>query len=308
MHPVARTREVQFSRAGFTLVEVLVVIGIIALLMAIVLPAVQQARFAARRVECLNRMRQIGLAIHAFESDHTRFPPGKSNVTTDPAHLELSWLAYLLPWLEQAPLWHDSMEAYRYNRLPYSNPPHTPFGKAVAPFQCPLDSRVAQPQLAPSIGNRFVGLTSYIGVSGIDRFDTAGILYFGSTTRFGDITDGTSNTLVFGERPPSSDYNFGWWYTGAGQDGTGNVDLFMGVSEVANETHSYVGPKGCAGRYHFKAATIDDPCAFLHFWSLHPGGAHFALADGSVRFFSYHASSVIEKLATRAGGEIIGEF
>ncbi len=228
--------------AGFTTIELLVVLGVISVLLALLLPAVQLARGTARQAECKNKLRQIGLAIHNFESSYRRFPAGKTSVRSEPQNPEMSWLAAILPYVEESALFEQSMSAFGLMRSPYSNPPHVGLGRAVKAFACPEDSRVDTPQSASSLKGSGVGLTSYIGVSGIDFRDTAGALYFDSSTRFGDITDGSSNTLLAGERPPSPDFNLGWWYTGSGQDGSGNADMFMGVQErVAEPTSRFTG-------------------------------------------------------------------
>jgi prepilin-type processing-associated H-X9-DG protein len=104
-----------------------------------------------------------------------------------------------------------------------------------------------------------------------------------------------------GERPPSADFWYGWWYAGYGQAGTGSADMLLGVRE-----RNLGGPfvSDCpAGPYHFREGRADNQCDLFHFWSLHPGGAHFLFADGSVRFLAYSADAILPALATRAGGE-----
>lgn len=113
---------------------------------------------------------------------------------------------------------------------------------------------------------------------------------------------GTSNTLMLGERPPSSDLQFGWWYVGVGQQLTGSADLILVVRE-ANLQPVTSGSKCGPGNYPFMASRFDDPRGMFHFWSLHPGGAHFALADGSVRLLSHSANAIMPALASRAGDE-----
>ena len=295
----------QHARCGFTVVELLVVMAVIGLLVGLLLPAVQQTRSSARRIDCANKLRQLGLAIHNFESVHKHFPSGKTDLREHPLRGEMSWHVPLLPFLEQTALWGQSTAAFAVNPYPYSNPPHSPLGKAVAAFGCPEDSRVEQPQSASSLGGAYAGLTSYLGVSGIDYRVQNGVFHFGSAVRFADIKDGSSNTLAIGERPPSPDFNFGWWYTGAGQNGTGNADMFLGVEERIAGLSSQFAGRGCPDVSQFSTGNSDKFCDALHFWSLHPGGAHFVLADGSVRFMSYSSSAAILKsMATRSGGEV----
>ncbi len=145
-----------------------------------------------------------------------------------------------------------------------------------------------------------VAFTSYLGSSGTSYLKKNGVLYADSTTRWADVTDGLSNTLLLGERPPSSDFRLGWWYRGWGlyKDGTG--ETVLGVRE-RNFSDDY--PTCKPGPYHFDAGTKGE-CDLFHFWSFHPGGAHFAFCDGSVKFLRYSADEVLPALATRAGGEV----
>ncbi len=295
----------QTQRPGFTVIELLVVIGIMGVLMALLLPAVQQARGAARLTECRNKLRQIGLAVHNFESTYRKFPAGKTSEPSEPKRPEMSWLTAILPFVEQSALFDTSMAAFELNRVPYANPPHTGLGQAVRAFGCSEDSRVENSQSVSALNGALVGLTSYLGVSGIDFRDTDGVLYFDSQTRFGDITDGTSNTLLAAERPPSPDFNFGWWYSGTGQNGTGNADMHMGVQERVAEPVSRLTAGGCPAVSEFSAGRIDKYCDTLHFWSLHSGGGgNFLYCDGSVRFLSYSSAHLLPAQATRSGGEV----
>jgi prepilin-type processing-associated H-X9-DG protein len=131
------------------------------------------------------------------------------------------------------------------------------------------------------------------------------------------ISDGTSNTLMIGERPPSGDWFFGWWFAGAGyvntqvtpntQNGTG--DVVLGTADTDFPTALSFGFNGgytCAStKYLFQAGKVTDNCDMAHFWSFHSGGANFAMADGSVRFLNYSVDPTIMKsLGTRSGGEV----
>jgi prepilin-type processing-associated H-X9-DG protein len=107
-------------------------------------------------------------------------------------------------------------------------------------------------------------------------------------------------TLAVGERPPSAELDFGWWYAGWGQAKDGSADMVLGVRE-RNVIGQYCPP----GPYMFVPAKLADQCAMFHFWSPHPNGANFLFADGSVRFLSYSADSILPALATRAGGETV---
>ncbi len=176
----------------------------------------------------------------------------------------------------------------------------------VPAFLCPSDGRVTSAQVSQKT-KTLAAFTSYLGVAGKDAVTARdGVLYQRSATRFADTTDGLSCTLMLGERPPSADFQFGWWYAGAGQLASGSADLVLGVREPNLQPIVSGSPCG-PGNYPFRpAAGFDDPCGMFHFWSPHPGGANFAAADGAVRFVRYTANDVMPALASRAGGESEG--
>jgi prepilin-type processing-associated H-X9-DG protein len=125
-----------------------------------------------------------------------------------------------------------------------------------------------------------------------------------SKVRLEDIIDGSTNTLIVGERPPSADLRLGWWYAGWGQNKTGSMDTTLGVREL-NVNTSYHKNTCSQGPYDFARGQIDNQCDAFHFWSPHKGGAHFLFADGAVRFLSYDVNRIMPALATRSGGEAI---
>ncbi|MBI1830188.1 MAG: DUF1559 domain-containing protein [Planctomycetes bacterium] len=289
-------------RQGFSLVELLVAIGIIATLIALLLPAVQRVREAATRSQCANHLRQIGLALHQYHDSRRSFPPGMSWRNTTPATPYLSWHARILPFIDQAPLWEQTQAAYQISRRPFRNPPHVGLATVVSIFACPADTRAAQVQRAQR-DNIDVALTTYLGVSGRDLFAKDGILFVDSQIRIGDVTDGISQTLLVGERPASPDFQFGWWYAGRGQANTGSCDMVLGAAEI-NVLAPGVAP--CPKtRYTFQSGDLWNPCSMFHFWSLHPSGAHFLFADGSVRMLGYSAAPILPALATRNGQEVV---
>src|SRR5205823_2814751 len=137
-------------------------------------------------------------------------------------------------------------------------------------------------------GNGNVAFTSYLGVGSRGDSDFngpttgigGGIFYSQSMTRIADITDGTSNTLMIGERPPSQDLYYGWWFAGAGYDGSGEGDVTLGANAL-----NYAGAIGCgSANVGFQDGKTSNNCDQAHFWSTHPGGANFCVADGTVRF------------------------
>lgn len=290
------------ARCGFTLIELLVVIGIIAVLLGLLLPAAQQVRAAAARSQCQNNLKQLALALHQYHGSRNRFPPGHRS-PQNPDRLAYSgWTLSLLPYVEQTMLYENSRAAYRISPLPFRNAPHTGLSTPVRVFACPSDFRVPGPQTSQRTHEQ-VAFTSYLGVSGRDYSTHDGVFFQDSGICFGDITDGTSNTLLLGERPPSADLQFGWWYAGIGQRGTGSADLVLGVREQNLQPILAGSPCG-PGAYPFGPGRFDDPCSMFHFWSPHPGGANFAFADGSVRFLSYSANPLLPALASRAGEEV----
>jgi prepilin-type N-terminal cleavage/methylation domain-containing protein/prepilin-type processing-associated H-X9-DG protein len=286
-HPTGRT--------GFSLIELVVVLAIVAVLIGLLLPAVQKARDAAVRTQCLNNLKQIGLALHSYHEAHGQLPPGLMSDDGVAPQPYLSWNARLLPFLEQEPLWREVEAAFEKDRNFLSIPPHTHRATVVAAFACPADPRAGQPSTKASVR---VAFTSYLGVAGRDSDVLDGVLFLDSQVRIADILDGTSNTLAAGERPPSADERYGWWYAGWGQSKDGSAEVVLGVAD-----RNTAMPSCFSGPYRFGQGRIDNQCDALHFWSLHPGGANFVFADGSARFLTYSSHPLMPAWATRAGGE-----
>jgi prepilin-type N-terminal cleavage/methylation domain-containing protein/prepilin-type processing-associated H-X9-DG protein len=290
---------------GYTLIELLVVIAVIAVLVGLLLPAVQAVRGAAARMSCANNLKQLALAAHHFHDAYDRFPPSVLLPADRDQYPYLSWRGRLLPYLERQPEWDQAVADYTI-RGPFARdqPQHGNLIRVISLFGCPADSRLSTAwHVTTSDGSVWdVGLTSYQGVSGTTSAARNGVLFHGRGVSLLHIADGSSNTLLVGERPPSTDLRYGWWYVGAGQRNTGQLDAHTGVVEWNLSGPDY---RGCAsGPYSFGPGTVRGHCAVFHYWSLHPGGAHFAFADGSVHFVTYAAAPLLPALATRSGGEV----
>jgi type II secretory pathway pseudopilin PulG len=288
-------------RWGLTLTELLVVLGIIAVLLALLFPAVQRIRDAAHRTACAANLRQVGLGLHRYHGDFQHLPPGVSYRNGADPHPFMSWQTRLLPYLEQQAQWDQALRAFAQQRDFRRNPPHTGLAIPMPIYGCPADNRTLTAAELP--GGFRVAFTSYLGVSGSNPFRRDGVLYLDSRVRLADVRDGLSNTLFVGERPPSANGVYGWWYAGQGQLSDGSADVVLRARE---RNFDAVYAAGCpAGPYTFGPGSIQNQCDTFHFWSLHFGGAHFLFGDGSVRFLRYSAAPVVPALATRNGGEAV---
>ncbi len=284
-------------RRAFTLIELLVVIGIIGVLIAISVPAVQHVRSAAQRTTCGNHLRQVGLALQNYYSAHRHFPAGITG-SDHPRHPGRSYLTAILPYIEQGNLSDVSQREFDAgHHFSY----HVGMQTVVPVYQCPSDPRSGRPQFTHR--NRLVTTTSYMGVCGTDYTTEDGVLYRDSRITVRNIPDGLSQTLLVGERPPSSDNWYGWWYAGAGQLSSGSPDMLLGALE-RNDGARHA--ESCSeGPYRFGPGDLEEQCDLFHFWSLHAGGGHFLMCDGSTHFVSYQVDAdLIPALATRAGGEV----
>jgi prepilin-type processing-associated H-X9-DG protein len=177
-------------------------------------------------------------------------------------------------------------------------------------YTCPSDPRsghfswdYAEPGLRLSFG-----LTSYLAVSGLNLGDGKGVItddVSNTAHPVTSITDGTSNTIMVAERPPSADKTWGWWSSGKYGDtvlGAANRYPFY---DFWGDSSGYV-PCPQAGPFYFQPGDVRNNCDSSHFWSLHPGGGNFLFADGSVHFLGYQiGTTIIPAMATIAGGEVI---
>lgn len=294
------------NRRGFTLTELLIVIGIIAILMALLLPAVQYARESARQVGCQNHLRQIGVALIRHNDTYRHFPSAHTNDPAltaadnfgEPAPYDnswcISWMARILPGIERNDLW-DRIKWE--DPFPWPNPPGGFDGSCInaqliETYHCP--SFPKRDPLAinfgPTVGTYKFETTHYLGVNGTDQFRYDGIIHINS--RVSNVPDGTSNTFIVGERPPTSDRGWGWWFAGSGYyPYFGAGDVVLGTEErIAQDGASTrTGPRAKyqRGWPNYEEGDYNEDKHMWHFWSAHPGGAYFLYADGHVKFVSY---------------------
>ena len=292
-------------RRAFTLIELLVVIAIIAVLIGLLLPAVQKVRDAAARAQCQNNLKQIGLAFQNYHDAQKQFPPGYASGVgasgEDTGH-GWGWAAFILPHMEQQPLFAQINFA-----LPIEAPQHAAARTTtVKSYQCPSDSPPPTIPAGPaSASGQVTSVTcqlapaSYTGCFGVGEpgVDGDGVFFRNSKVRIGDITDGTSQTLVAGER--SYRYSQTAWVgsvTGTKAVPSPGSPLFD-VYDPANFVLSHVGEM---------TAGAARPFEINNFSSGHTGGAMFAFADGHVRFLTSGTDyPTLKALATRSGGETI---
>lgn len=289
------------KRQAFSLIELIVVTAIGAILLSLSLVAVHSARESSRRLSCANNMKQISLGCQNFESVFRSFP---ASLSTRRTPVLSSWLYRLLPYTESASLFDSATNEFQMQPDPFV---HHHMQQVIKMYQCPADPSSGQLRWTTDSRVPLVATTSYLGVSGINSIGNSGALFINSWLRLSEFSDGVSTTLLLGERPPSNDSNFGWWYSGIGFDGNGTADLSLGVQErlVSNVVYRHLDDclpgdsKFLVGR--------KSQCDCTHFWSYHPGGANFARCDGSVGFYAYGCDDVLASLSTRANNDVVSQ-
>lgn len=325
-------RNLASTRSGFSLLELLVVIAIIGVLITLLLPAIQSAREVARATECKNNLRQIGMGLLNFQEVHTHFPPAHfvdPLITTDYGQpvpygdkaWYISWLARILPYVEQDQLYSavNFQDDYPWpNGEPFQPGGDYINGRNVGLYQCPsypLDRSPFRAIPDPAFGEIAIAHTDYLGVNGTDQFGgdlrkEYGILYVNSRVKPRDVVDGLSKTFMVGERPRTNDKWGGFWFAGSGMyPWFGAGDIVLGTKEIISGSDCACTPSGNKsffqpGRFTFE---FDGYCwdkSAWHFWSAHPGGAHFVFADGHVEFVSYSGHlDIFRARGTIAGNE-----
>ncbi len=327
---------------GFTLVELLVVIAIIGVLVGLLLPAVQSAREAARRMQCSNNLKQLGLAFHNYESANRKFPPSSSATLTG-YHYPNQWFR-ILPYIEKSPL-YGKLGVFDSTSGAQMWMGDTSTGTAVIrdilrdlvmpEWRCPSTNL---PLFQQEIGFNFL-VPCYVGIGGSSvhrstdqvgpsgSFCSAGGVFVGNRPiKIGDVTDGTSNTMMVGENsaiPPNfdgSEYRIGtsrsgtwtgnknprepngnrtWSSTGAHDTANATTDMRSYNVSTIRQTPN---PKGLA---NFQLSRVCNP----PLKSKHTGGVMILRVDGSVSFITDTIDlALMYSLADRDDGNVVGDY
>ena len=286
-------------RRGFTLVELLVVIAIIGVLVALLLPAVQAAREAARRMQCSNNLKQLGLAVHNYHDTFLVFPPQMLNVSTSNDR-RWGWGAVTLPYVEQKNL-YDDLKPDGGQQIPVAT--SSPLLQArVKVHLCPSDgSGTHTNQFHPSVNAsnnsaNWYSKSNYVCNQQIMRYRAG---FAGPCFRMADVTDGTTNTLLIGERRLNVPKPYR--YPGSIVWGTA-----QGTGDSANTFHVSYPINTPSDNNDYDADGNDTVRKRFAISSGHPNGAMFAMTDGSVRFVSQtiplNPFSTGEAMANRGNG------
>lgn len=318
--------------SGFTLVELLVVIAIIGILIGMLLPAVQQVREAARRTQCANNMRQLALAMLNYESARMEFPPGLNCPVQSPGNSPSgaffadntfadgtpfpqppirdsfgSWMVWIMPFMEQNNLFTQLDLSVRETASNAVGELDAISTTVIPGLQCPSD---VEDDVVNSFSDFWFGTNSYFGVAGTNAWFISdatddGMLSYNSSVTFGQITDGSSNTLLIGERfsfdREWADYGNvrGWAWSSS----LSARNCIMGAQQPIN----YQIPAGAGGSNQTPDRDDFQTPKLNTFSSAHPGGANFAVADGSVQFLTNESTAslgTLRSLAIRNDGAI----
>ncbi len=312
---------------GFTLVELLVVIAIIGILVGLLLPAVQAAREAARRMQCTNNLKQLGLSLHNYHDTHRVFPSGLYEQRDSTGAIQngkplLGWGFMILPYIEQGNVYNQCNSSVNNLQGMITIPALLNVLQTPLPsFKCPSDSsdnlNSDRPLMNATGTNVQIATANYVGNAGQE--DGTGLLIFSNVGKvtFGSMPDGSSNTFAVGERCKMQ-----------GKDKVTNqpymnyAALWAGVGQ--GDGLATTSPEGVLGvsRYQMQTGysnTGTDYPSFA-FASNHTGGANFAFGDGSVHFISQNINwsdfnvkdktlyGTYNRLGDRSDGQVVGEY
>lgn len=318
-------------RSGFTLVELLVVIAIIGILVALLLPAIQAAREAARRSQCSNNLKQLGVALHSYHDAFSYFPYNAHTQTSSGATRQRgpSWFLRLLPFMEEGNIVEQAIFSGDWSLQDGASPNTTLINRLVVPgLYCPSSPLLPTKTLSNAVnGTVVVQLPNYVGIEGSYYTGgksgvVAGQPYhdgYGRTVYNGVIqtaefpvkipylTDGTATTMVVSEQSnfqidaagTKIDRRSSGHWGGAWSCGAGARDWTQNVTTIRYPIAGGVGLTGNTQPYEVN----------IPLFSAHPGGVQCTLADGAVRFVSDSIDfNILTALADRGDGEAVGAY
>jgi prepilin-type processing-associated H-X9-DG protein len=298
------SRDHRQGRAGFTVLELFFVMSIIAILIALLLPAIQSSREIARRVQCQKNLMQIGVALANYASTHKVFPPGvvadKGPISNDPDGYHFGWAVQILPFLEQSAVYRE----FDFRESVYAERNFTAREHRISVFLCPSDG--------------FFGLTSYAAChhdveAPIDA-DNHGVFFLNSHVSYADIKDGPAFTILVGEY--THDIPTLGWAVGT-MSSLRNTGAPINMSDPATAALKVVASP--FSPFPLKPPSVADIAAVIKdgrlnplqvggFSSRHQGNANFLFGDGSVRLLSEKIDEhVYRSLGHRADGNLISD-
>jgi prepilin-type N-terminal cleavage/methylation domain-containing protein/prepilin-type processing-associated H-X9-DG protein len=310
-------------RNAFTLIELLVVIAIIALLMALLLPAIQKVRAAADRMLCGSNMRQLVIALHHFHNDYNYFPLAYTDAASPQAWS--NWMAYTLPYVEGQNL----AKGYDYNLPWWIGANRDVVIQRMKIVQCPSTPNPERIQDKPETipPNKTGSCGDYLAVAGVhpdinnalpatQQFnvstDLRGVICWydpnlNKKNRFADVRDGTTHSIMLGECAGREDVYRGRMFYAVNYTGTPRIRARGGAWATTDNAYMI----GQRNPWHASFGTIPGPVKINNsnewghcFYSFHPGGANFAFADGSVRYLGESTNLwALGAMSTRSGGE-----
>ena len=318
-------------RAAFTLIELLVVIAIIGILVALLLPAVQQAREAARRTQCKNNLKQYGLALHNYHDTYGKFPGtgwavGKNGWNWDPEFAPyITWQVRILPFMDQSPLYNQLNMAGQRQDIAILPDGTRAWTKQVPYARCPSDDSnerewegIVQTSYSGSMGPQMKNSTNS-NCQQWNQFQQSegwemdvweknwltGMFSrsLASVISISDVTDGASNTIMVGEiLGKCHDHKGGWWEVNS--MGNAHATTLVPINDMT--TCDRVNP----ARITNTACTDKSNWNYsFGFRSNHTGGAHFLFGDGTVRFLSENLNyATYQNLGNRRDGRVVGDF